>query len=339
MHLKDYTEKCLSGLDLTAAEASHALELIMSGESTDAQIAGLLVALRAKGEHRDELIGFARTMRARALRIVVDDPRTIDMCGTGGDGAGTVNVSTMASLVAAGAGVRVAKHGNRSVSSRSGSADVLSALGVNVQCTPERTGQCVNEVGIGFLFAPLFHPAMKHAGPARTQLGIKTIFNLVGPLANPAGVTRQLLGTYRGDAAEKLAGALHSLGVDRACVVHGTDGVDEVTLSADTVVLEVSPAEAFLRYTVTPASFGFATRDLESIRGGTGEANAKITRRVLEGEHSPYRDVAVANAAMGVYVAGSAATPGEAAALAEESIDSGRALDKLHRLIDLTNRP
>jgi anthranilate phosphoribosyltransferase len=339
MSLKPFIEKCLARVDLSIDEASHALRCIMSGDATDVEIAGLLVALRAKGEHPDELIGFARTMRERAVSITIDDPCAIDMCGTGGDGLGTINVSTLASLVAAGAGVHVAKHGNRSVSSRSGSADVLSALGVNIQCPPSRTAACINDIGIGFLFAPLYHPAMKHAAPARTQLGIKSIFNLVGPLANPAGVRRQLVGTYQRETATKLAGALTALDVDRACIVHSIDGVDEVSLSADTDVVEVHGHAAARRYTVGPSSFGCGAHPLESIRGGTGDENAAIGLRVLEGERSPYRDVVVANAAMGIYVAGVAESPRAGAEHAVEAIDSGRALKKLRALVEATNRP
>ncbi|HEX9006002.1 MAG TPA: anthranilate phosphoribosyltransferase, partial [Bacteroidota bacterium] len=238
MSIKAHMEKVLSGEHLSTDEAAAALETIMTGEATDVQIAGLLVALRANGESVDELVGFARTMRLHAVRVRLEDPDAIDMCGTGGDGRGTFNISTVASFVAAGAGVTVAKHGNRSVSSRSGSADVLAALGVNISLPPERVEACINEVGIGFLFAPLFHPAMKHAGKARAELATRTIFNMLGPLTNPAGVRRQLIGAYSARVAGQLACALQRLGALKACVVHSEDGMDEISAAAGTRMFE-----------------------------------------------------------------------------------------------------
>ena len=271
MTMKQYIEKCLNGAHLTADEASDALDLIMTGQATDVQIAGLLIALRAKGETAEELVGFARTMRAKAVRLQLNDPNAIDMCGTGGDGRGTFNISTVASFVVAGAGVTVAKHGNRSVSSRSGSADLLGALGVNIQIPPERVRDCVNHAGIGFLFAPLFHPAMKFVGKARGELGVRTIFNMLGPITNPAGVRRQLVGTFRKDVASMLACALGQLSTQRACVVHSDDGLDEVTVSGETAVFETGEDGTVRSYVVSPGSFGLVSRPVSSMAGGDAE--------------------------------------------------------------------
>ena len=338
MTLKQYMEKCLAGENLTADEAAMALEVIMSGQATDAQIAGLLIAMRCKGETVDELVGFARTMRERSVKVKVDDPNAIDMCGTGGDGLGTFNISTLASFVAAGAGVTVAKHGNRSVSSKSGSADLLTALGVNIQHPAEKAADCINAVGIGFLFAPLFHPAMKYAAKPRSELGVRTIFNMLGPITNPAGVRKQVIGTYQQDVASRLAGALGQLSTEKACVLHGDDGMDEVSMSGGTKVFEVGVAGLMRTYSLDPASFGLSERPAGTVRGGDAGENALIALRVLDGEKGAYRDVVVANAALGIYVAGKANELLHATTLAEEAIDSGRARETLRNLVERTNR-
>ena len=338
MTITQCIEKCLAGGNLTVDEAAGALDLIMSGQATDAQIAGLLVALRCKGETVDELVGFARTMREKSVKVKIDDPNAIDMCGTGGDGLGTFNISTLASLVAAGAGVTVAKHGNRSVSSKSGSADLLTALGVNIQHPAEKAADCINAVGVGFLFAPLFHPAMKYAGKARAELGVRTIFNMLGPITNPAGVRKQVIGAYEQDVASRLAGALAQLSTEKACVLHSEDGMDEISVSGGTKVVEVGAAGTMRSYMLDPASFGLTERPPGTVRGGNAEENAKIARRVLDGEKGAYRDVVVANAALGIYVAGKANELIHATTLAEESIDSGRARATLKNLVDRTNR-
>ena len=339
MTMKHFIEKCLQGENLTTDEASAALELIMTDQASDSQIAGLLIALRAKGETVDELVGFARTMREKSVKVRADDPHAIDMCGTGGDGLGTFNISTLASLVAAGAGVTVAKHGNRSVSSRSGSADLLSALGVNIAITPERAGTCLNVVGVGFLFAPLFHPAMKYAAKPRSELGVRTIFNLLGPITNPAGVRKQLVGTYRRETASRIAEALARLSTERACVVHSDGGMDEVAVSGETSVVEVNGDSPTKRYTVSASTFGLPDHPGSSVIGGTPEENARIALHVLEKNRGPQRDVVVANAAVGIYVAGKAKDLGEGSAKAAESIDSGRAMQALKRLVEYTNLP
>jgi anthranilate phosphoribosyltransferase len=335
--MKLQIEKCLSGTDLTVEESSSALDMILSGQATDAQIGGLLVALRAKGETVNELVGFAQILRERGVQLKIEDDEAIDMCGTGGDGLGTFNISTVSSFVAAGAGVTVAKHGNRSVTSKSGSADVLTALGVNVQCTPETVQECINRIGIGFLFAPMFHPAMKHVAKPRMEIGVRSIFNMLGPLINPAGVKRQLIGAYHPIAMRLLAGALRELGAVKACIVHSDDGMDEVTLSGSTAILEVNGMGELKAYKVDPSDFDLMPSALDSIQGGDKEANAGIALSVLRGECGPARDVVVANAAMGLYIAGKAATLREGKEMSDESIDSGRALGKLDQLITLTS--
>lgn len=335
--MKQYIEKCLGGEHLTVDEASAAVETIMSGQATDAQIAGLLIALRAKGETIDELFGFARVMREKAIHVHVDDEDAIDIVGTGGDGLGTFNISTVTSFVVAGAGVTVAKHGNRSVSSQSGSADVLTALGVNVQLSPEKVQECINTVGLGFMFAPLFHPAMKAVAKPRTELGVRTIFNLLGPLTNPARVKRALIGTFSPTFAAKLAGVLSRSQMKRAFVVQSDDGMDEIALSAETNVFEIVGDFEPTRTKLSPESFGFDRLPLATIRGGTKEVNAAITLHVLNNERGAQRDIVVLNAAAAIYVSGKAKQLYEGKEMAIEAIDSGKALDKLSRLIEFTN--
>jgi anthranilate phosphoribosyltransferase len=337
--MKIYIEKCLSGENLTLDEASAALAKIMNGHSTDAQIAGLMIAMRAKGETVDELVGFARTMQKHGVRLSIEDPNAIDMCGTGGDGLGTFNISTMASFVVAGAGVTVAKHGNRSVSSQSGSADVLTSLGVNVQCSAKTVTECINHIGIGFMFAPLYHPAMKHASKSRSELGVRSFFNMIGPLTNPAGVKRQLIGVYKSQIAPLLAGAVQKLGAEKACVVHSDDGLDEVTLSSGTIVHEVNSNEPLKEYRLRPKDFGLPQYSIENLRGGDKDQNADISLKVLNGTAGSARDVVIANAAIGIYLGGKAKTFIEGKQKAVESIDSGKALKKLQQLIQYSNRP
>jgi anthranilate phosphoribosyltransferase len=278
-------------------------------------------------------------MREHAVKISIEDPDAIDMCGTGGDGLGTFNISTVASFVAAGADVTVAKHGNRSVSSQCGSADVLTTLGVNVQCSSATVQACINRIGIGFLFAPLHHPAMKYAAKPRTELGVRSFFNIIGPLTNPAGVKRQLVGVYNPQVAPILAGALLKLGAEKACIVHSNDGMDEVTLSGGTKVYEVNRNEQTREYHLQPEDFGFSQMTLDGLRGGDKNANAIIAMNVLQGGKSSARDVVVANAALGIYVSGKANTILEGKQKAEESINSGKALEKLKKLIQYTDQP
>jgi anthranilate phosphoribosyltransferase len=330
------------GESLPRASAEAVMEEILAGRASDPQIVALLTALRAKGETVGELVGFATAMRRHARPVFPGGRRAtndvlVDTCGTGGDGAGTFNVSTAAAFVVAGAGVRVAKHGNRSISSRCGSADVLEALGANIALEPERMGACIEEIGIGFLFAPAIHPAMKHAMNARRQLKTRTVFNLLGPLTNPAGASAQVLGVYDAGVIEKMAAALGQLGVGRAFVVHGADGVDEISLSATTHVAELSGASV-QRYEVAPEEFGLPRAPREALAGGDAVANAAIIRCVLAGEPGPPRDIVLANAAAALVAAGRASDFREGARLAAESIDSGAAHAKLAALIEITEK-
>jgi anthranilate phosphoribosyltransferase len=337
MSLNIYIEKCMAGEHLSVDEASKALDIIMTGQASDIQIAALLVALRTKGETLDEILGFAGTMREHSVKIALDDKNAIDLCGTGGDGSGTFNISTTAAFIAAGAGVTVAKHGNRSVSSQSGSADVLRALGVNIECPADRTKESLNEIGIGFLFAPLYHPAMKHAAKARAGLGTKSIFNLLGPITNPAQVRYQVVGVHDRAVAERLVLALRGLGAKRAVTLHARDGADEVTLSGLTDLYELSSGHEVSTYEVSARSFGLESVPRGDLSGGTAEENASTLLGILRGERGPRRDVAVANAALGIYVAGRAHDFVEAREMAEGAIDSTMALRKLEQLREYTN--
>ncbi|HCA79084.1 MAG TPA: anthranilate phosphoribosyltransferase [Bacteroidetes bacterium] len=339
MTLSIFIETCLAGKNLSVVEASKALDVIMTGQASDVQIAALLVALRAKGETAEEIQGFAETMREHSVKITIDDKNAIDLCGTGGDGTGTFNISTTAAFIAAGAGVTVAKHGNRSVSSMSGSADVLRSLGVNIECSAMRTGECLNSIGIGFLFAPLYHPAMKHAAKARSELGTRSIFNILGPITNPARVKYQVVGAHDKIVAEKILLTLKNLGAERAVTLHAQDGADEVTLSGSTNLFEHSTGKGISSYEVSAHSFGLPPAPRGVLSGGTASENAKILTSILGGEHGPRRDAAVANAALGIYVAGKAATLIEARVRAEEAIDSSAAMKKLDQLREYTNRP
>lgn len=315
------------------------METILSGGADEQQIVDFLAALRDKGETEEELVGFATAMRRHARPIfpggIPDGWRLVDTCGTGGDATGTFNVSTCAAFVVAGAGVRVAKHGNRSISSRCGSADVLEALGVNLLTPPERVADCIERVGIGFLFAPALHTAMKHAMPARRRLGGRTVFNLLGPLTNPAGARVHVMGVFAADKVGLMAGALAKLGVERAFVVHGADGSDEISLSGETHVAEIHFGTV-RNYTVTPEEFGFARVPLDALRGGDAAANAGIIRRILDGEPGPRRDIVLINAAAALVAAGVAADFRSAVTLAAQSIDSAAASGKLRELIAAT---
>lgn len=336
--MKQYIEKCLAGEHLTADEASEAVERIMAGDATEAQIGGLLVALRCKGETVDEILGFARVMRSKALPVSLEDEDAIDIVGTGGDSSGTFNISTAAAIIVAGAGVTVAKHGNRAVSSKSGSADVLTTLGVNIQIPPERVEACINSTGIGFMFAPVFHPATKVVAKPRMELGVRTIFNMLGPLTNPARVRRGLIGAFSHSAAERMAGVFDRLEMRKVYVVHSKDGLDEISPDTGTFVFELGEKNPVTKRLVKPEDFGLPNHGKDSVTGGDIETNAHIITRVLEGEKSPYRDVVVMNSAAALLVAEKAGSIREAVNLAEESIDSGKAADKLRQLIQFTNR-
>jgi len=336
--LKKFIAKVVAGQNLSEEEASQAMALIMDGESLPTQIAAFLTALRMKGETNQEITGLARTMRARAVQIRVQNGEDIvDTCGTGGDGSGTFNISTAVAFVAAGGGLTVAKHGNRSVSSRCGSADVLEALGVNLGLSPEKVEKSLNELRIAFLFAPLFHPAMKHALGPRREIGIRTVFNLLGPLTNPAGATVHLLGVYQVELLERVAGALQNLGSRAAFVVHGADHCDEVSITGQTNVCQLKDG-IIVQYQVEPEEVGLKKASLESIQGGSPEKNAGILREILEGKTGPTRDVVLLNAAAVFTAAGKVADLKEGVAMAREVIDSGLAMKKLTELVRFSQR-
>ena len=324
------------GADLGRAKMRAVMEQIMSGQATDAQIGAFLVALRIKGETIDEIAGGAEVMREKATPIVTVRPDLIDTCGTGGDDSGTFNISTTVAFVACGAGLAVAKHGTRSISSQCGSSDVLTALGVNVEATPEKVGECIDEVGMGFLFAIALHGAMKHAVGPRKELATRTIFNILGPLTNPAGAKRQLLGVFDGALTEALAGVLRELGSDQALVVHGSDGLDEITLTGPTQVSELRDGQVSTRQ-IHPGDFGLQTVSGAALKGGDADHNARILRGVLDGEEGPQRDVVLLNSAAAIVVGGRAEDITAGLEVARESIDSGKARQALDRLVEVSN--
>jgi anthranilate phosphoribosyltransferase len=333
--LKGHIAKVASGAALSFAEARDAFEIIMSGEATPSQIGGFLMALRVRGETVDEISGAVETMRAKMLPVAAPEG-AIDIVGTGGDASGTYNVSTCAAFIVAGCGVPVAKHGNRALSSRSGAADSLAALGVDIEIGPDEIAACIAEAGVGFMFAPNHHAAMRHVGPTRVELGTRTIFNLLGPLSNPAGVKRQLVGVFSPQWVEPLAHVLKQLGAERAWVVHG-DGLDEMTTAGTTRVAALEDGEV-RSFEITPQEAGLQPAGLADLKGGDGEHNAKALRRVLEGEPGPYRNIAILNAAGALVVAGRAGTLREGVELASAAIDSGAAKAALDTLTTVSNR-
>jgi anthranilate synthase/phosphoribosyltransferase len=330
-------QRAIDRVDLDRRQAYEVMDEIMGGAATPAQIAAFLVAMRMKGERVQEVAGLAQAMRDKATTVPTRHPNAIDMCGTGGDGKGTFNISTVASFVVAGGGVAVAKHGNRSVSSRCGSADVLAALGVKIDLTAEQMSQCLDEVGMAFLFAPTLHSATKHAVGPRREIGTRTVFNILGPLTNPAGVKRQLLGVYDRRLAILMAEVLAELGTEHALVVHSDDGLDEISIFGPTQVVELYKGRISER-TLTPKDFGFVQSGENGIIGGDAGQNARIALRILEGEPGPGRDIVVTNAAGGFVVAGVAKNIAEGIALARKSIDSGAAREKLEALRTMSNR-
>jgi len=330
---RELIEKLQQQRDLTVDEAAGAMEAIMDGRAQPAQIAGFLVALAMKGERPDEIVGLARTMRARATTLSRSFAPVFDTCGTGGDGANTFNVSTVAALVLAACGVRVAKHGNRSASSRCGSADLLEALGVNVSASPAAVERCLDRAGIAFLFAPVFHPSMKHAGPTRKELGIRAAFNLLGPLTNPAGASRQLVGVPRPELTELVARSLAQLGAERAWVVHGADGLDEISTTGYTKVSECRDGRVNTFY-LHPGDVGIPKSAPEALKGGDAADNAAIARSVLTGTPGAARDVVLLNTAAALLIAGRAASVKEGLPMAADAIDSGRAAAVLQQLVE-----
>jgi anthranilate phosphoribosyltransferase len=337
--LKPLIRQVVDGGQLSVQEASTALDIIMSGEATPAQVGTLLTALRMRGETVEEIAGFARTMRKHAQQVVLpDDPRpVVDTCGTGGDAAGTFNISTTAAFVVAACGVRVAKHGNRSMTSKCGSADVLEGLGINISLSPEQVVQCVQETGFGFMFAQAFHPSMRYVGPVRREIGIRTIFNILGPLTNPAGVHRQLVGVSDRRVSEALADVLALLGSHRVLFVTSHDGLDEIGLSGPTDVVEFDKNRgSTTTYTVRPLQYGLDESPRADILGGTVEENVRITNAVLAGEGGPRRSVTLINAGAALYTAGAACRIEDGIERAATAIDSGAAARVLEQVVSLT---
>jgi anthranilate phosphoribosyltransferase len=333
--LKSIIAKVATGATLSREEAASAFDRMMSGEATPSQLGGLLMALRVRGETVDEITGAVSAVRAKMLRVEAP-AGAVDVVGTGGDGSGSVNVSTCASFIVAGTGVPVAKHGNRALSSRSGAADVLSSLGVKIDITPEQVGRCIAEAGIGFMFAPSHHPAWKNVGPTRVELATRTIFNLLGPLANPAGVKRQMVGVFSKQWVLPLVQVLKNLGSEAVWVVHGSDGLDEITLTGPTFVAALEGG-AIRSFEVSPEEVGLKRVAGEALKGGDSAANAVALQSVLDGRPSPYRDVALLNAAAALVVAGRAKDLKEGMTLGIQSIDSGAAAERLKRLIAISN--
>ncbi len=337
MMLSGAIQKLVKGYNLEENEIKGAMNLIMEGNATPAQIGSFITALSIKGETIDEITGCAKVMREKAFQLQPKVGYFIDTCGTGGDGANTFNISTAAAFVAAAGGVTVAKHGNRSVSSRSGSADVLEALGVNISLEPEKVGLCIEQTGMGFMFAPSFHKSMKYAAEPRRELGIRTVFNILGPLTNPAGAKGQVMGVFKRELTEPLAHVLLKLGVERAMVVHGSDGLDEVTTTGITYVSEVRD-ERVINYELHPGSFGLSIADKTELSGGDASTNAQIIQEIFEGVRGPRRDIVLMNAAAALYVGKVAGDMREGIWMAAEIIDSGRAMAKLQELRLFTNR-
>ena len=331
--IREAIQMLVNGKSLSADEASAVMAEIMEGQATPAQFGAFVTALRCKGETVEEMVGLARTMRAKSLPVVSNGP-VVDTCGTGGDGAGTFNISTAAAIVAAAGGARVAKHGNRAMSSKCGSADVLEALGVKIELEPGEVAECLERVGVAFMFAPIFHPAMKHAGPPRKEIGIRTVFNLLGPLCNPAGASAQVIGVPSKDLVLKMAAALRALGGRHALVVHG-DGLDEITVTGTTSICELI-GDGLHQYTVAPENFGLSRYPVEAIKGSDARWNAAAMLRLLQGETGALRDAVVLNAAAALLAADRAKSLAEGVAMAFEAIDSGKALVKLEKLVEVS---
>jgi len=331
--IREAIETLVTGKSLSADEASVVMAEIMDGQATPAQFGAFVTALRCKGETIDEIVGLARTMRTKALPVA-SGGLVVDTCGTGGDGAGTFNISTAAAIVAAACGARVAKHGNRAMSSKCGSADVLEALGIRITLLPDEVAECLEKVGLAFMFAPVFHPAMKHAGSPRKEIGIRTVFNLLGPLCNPAGASAQVIGVPNKELVLKMAAVLRALGGTHALIVHG-DGLDELTVTGSTFVCELI-GDALNRYSVVPEDFGLTRYPKDLIKGGDAQWNAAAMLRMLQGETGAFRDAAALNAAAALLAADKVKNLGEGVARAIDAIDSGKALAKLEKFVEVT---
>jgi anthranilate phosphoribosyltransferase len=335
--IKEAIETVVNGRSLTFQQAAAVMEEIMTGEATPAQVASFVTALRIKGETVDEITGLATVMQARATPVGVASP-VVDTCGTGGDGSSSFNISTTAAFVVAGAGLKVAKHGNRAMSSHCGSADVLEALGVKINLDAEAVAQCLETVGIGFMFAPNFHPAMKYVAGPRREIGIRTVFNILGPLTNPAKAKFQVIGVPSRALGEKIASVLHRLGTEHSLVVYGTDGMDEISISGESLVWDINRHRVLAPYGIFPEDLGFMRASVTQIRGGTARQNARILRGVLGGEVGVRRNIVIMNAAAALVAANQASDFREGVCIAEKTIERGQALDKLNRLIKFSQR-
>jgi anthranilate phosphoribosyltransferase len=333
--IKEAIETVVNGRSLTFEQAAAVMEEIMIGEATPAQFAAFITALRIKGETVDEIAGLASVMQAKATPVQLTPP-VVDTCGTGGDGLCSFNISTTAAFIVAGAGLKVAKHGNRAMSSHCGSADVLEALGVRIELGAEAVAQCLEIVGIGFMFAPVFHPAMKYATAPRREIGIRTVFNILGPLTNPAKAKFQVIGVPSKELGERIAFVLHRLGTEHSLVVHGVDGMDEISISRKSLVWDVNQHRVLPPYEVSPDDFGFMKASMTQIKGGTARQNAKILRGILSGEVGARRNIVIMNAAAALVAGNQASDLKEGASIAEQTLDSGKALAKLDELIKLS---
>ncbi len=334
--LKEAIALLVEGKSLSSDLAANVMDEIMGGEATPAQIGAFITALRIKGETEDEITGLAKTMRAKAIPVKVDG-LALDVVGTGGDNSGTFNISTASALVAAAAGIKVAKHGNRAMSSQCGSADVLEALGVKIDLDALQVQKCIEEIGIGFMFAPVFHPAMKYAAAPRREIGIRTVFNILGPLTNPAGARSMVMGVADQTLLDKMAVVLKNLGCQHAMVVHGEDGLDEITVTEKTTVREIRDKD-IESYTINPADLGLPTAKRDSLKGGTAVENADLIRKILTGNKGPQRDAVLINSSAALLVAGKAETLRSGVSLAEELLDNGHALKKLEQFIELSQK-
>jgi len=336
MDIQTAIKSVIAGKDLGGEEMTDVMRQIMTGECTASQIGGFLVGLHMKGESVDEISAAAKVMRELATRVEVDSEHLVDTCGTGGDASGSFNISTASALVAAAAGAKVAKHGNRSMTSKSGSADVLEAAGVKLDITPAQVGECVEQVGVGFMFAPAHHGAMKHAIGARKELAVRTVFNVLGPLTNPAGAPNQVIGVFDGELVETMAYVLRQLGSRHVMVVHAEDGMDEISIGAPTHVAELKDGKV-TTYTVEPADFGMRSAPLDSLRVNSADESLAMIRGVLDGEPGPARDIVCLNAGAAIYVAGLADTLAAGVEAAQAAIDSGKAAEVLRNLVARTN--
>ncbi len=332
--IKSTIEKLIAKENLSLEESYSLMKKFMNGEANNSQISAILTALKSKGEVKEELAGFIKAMREKSIKVKAENPNTIDVCGTGGDGSGTFNISTAAAIVVAGAGIPVAKHGNKSISSKSGSADVLVDLGININLSSEKTEEALNKIGISFLFAPIYHPAMKNVGPVRKELGIRTVFNFLGPLTNPANTKRQAIGTLNNAVSKLMAESVQYLDMQKVCFVCSEDKYDEVTLTGDTNVIEYTSG-GYSTYSISGESFDYPSTKITELQGGTSTANAEIINNILSSkENNSAVNVVAANAAMGLYVAGLSSNLNECKAAAEESIFSGKAKSILNQLRD-----